>query len=593
MVIENKIRKIIALTVILLILGPLIHAQKPFQNEGFENWEKQEHFDEPINWRVNFFSYLFNSQAFVQKSSDSYSGNFALRLLSDTASTSNDVQSPGELNLSGSDLNEGLNYTSKVDSIVFYAKYNIAKDDSTAFTAKFTENDQVIDSSRVKFIGQSNGYERISVPYDFKPADPNPDSLYVNIVGSLGSTEELSTILIDSIHVKGGSQKIPNGGFENWQNYSTKTPQRWSSFNSLSFYLDEPIVQQSTDSKSGNYAVTLSQRQIIFFLSLDTLGLMSSGSIGGNFDFRGVPVGDKPRYATLFHKYDPNGNDTGAISIVLEHYDPQGDTSIIIGGGAKAITSQNSSYKKSVLPIRYDTSLSADTMLVLFNAGSKYGTELTIDDLSVNYACSPSSATVSRSVCDSFIAPSGQEVYTKDGTYKDTLINSQGCDSIITINLTIKEVDSSATQSGSTLEANTSGGTYQWLDCDNGYAEVSGATSQSFKPSSDGRYAVAVTQNNCTDTSSCYQVETTGIAANGEKGAFEVYPNPAADQLNIVQQGNAQPQTFELQTLTGKRLKTGRLSGTERIDVTNLSPGVYLLQVQGEDAVRTKKVVIE
>ena len=88
-------------------------------------------------------------------------------------------------------------------------------------------------------------------------------------------------------------------------------------------------------------------------------------------------------------------------------------------------------------------------------------------------------------------------------------------------------------------------------------------------------------------------METTGIAANGEKGAFEVYPNPAADQLNIVQQGNAQPQTFELQTLTGKRLKTGRLSGTERIDVTNLSPGVYLLQVQGEDAVRTKKVVIE
>ena len=207
----------------------------------------------------------------------------------------------------------------------------------------------------------------------------------------------------------------------------------------------------------------------------------------------------------------------------------------------------------------------------------------------------PTTATIDTSVCDSYTVPSGDETYSSGGTYNDTLKNqnAQNCDSIITINLTINQVDTAVNQVGDTLKAQAADATYQWLDCDNGFAPIDGATKQSFKPFSDGNYAVEVSKNNCTDTSSCYQVETTGIAANGEKGAFEVYPNPAADQVTIVQQGNAQPQTFELQTLTGKRLKTGRLSGTERLDVNNLSPGVYLLQVQGADAVRTKKVVIE
>jgi hypothetical protein len=228
-------------------------------------------------------------------------------------------------------------------------------------------------------------------------------------------------------------------------------------------------------------------------------------------------------------------------------------------------------------------------------SGNNGKADIWVVKISSKQGCTPATATLDTTACKRFQVPSGDKTFAQDGTFKDTLEKAaaNGCDSIITINLTINEVDASAGKSGQTLEANASGATYQWLDCDNGYAEVSGATSQSFTPSSDGNYAVEITQNNCTDTSSCYQVETTGIAANSAKGGFEVYPNPAADQLTIVQSENVQPQTFELQTLTGKRLKTGPLSGTKRIDVSNLSPGVYLLEVQGADAVRTKKVVVK
>ena len=47
-----------------------------------------------------------------------------------------------------------------------------------------------------------------------------------------------------------------------------------------------------------------------------------------------------------------------------------------------------------------------------------------------------SSASISPIACDSYTAPSGA-VYTMSGTYADTLVNAAGCDSLITITLTI------------------------------------------------------------------------------------------------------------------------------------------------------------
>lgn len=45
--------------------------------------------------------------------------------------------------------------------------------------------------------------------------------------------------------------------------------------------------------------------------------------------------------------------------------------------------------------------------------------------------------TISESVCSSYTVPSNTRTYTASGVYKDTLPNAMGCDSIITINLTV------------------------------------------------------------------------------------------------------------------------------------------------------------
>ena len=47
--------------------------------------------------------------------------------------------------------------------------------------------------------------------------------------------------------------------------------------------------------------------------------------------------------------------------------------------------------------------------------------------------------TISVTQCDSYTVPSEDETYTESGVYLDTVVNSVGCDSILTINLTILE----------------------------------------------------------------------------------------------------------------------------------------------------------
>ncbi len=49
----------------------------------------------------------------------------------------------------------------------------------------------------------------------------------------------------------------------------------------------------------------------------------------------------------------------------------------------------------------------------------------------------PTTNTISPSACTQYTVPSGDETYMASGTYMDTIPNSLGCDSILTINLTI------------------------------------------------------------------------------------------------------------------------------------------------------------
>jgi hypothetical protein len=64
--------------------------------------------------------------------------------------------------------------------------------------------------------------------------------------------------------------------------------------------------------------------------------------------------------------------------------------------------------------------------------------------ITINFSIIVSERSIIRSACGSFKSPSGLHTYSKSGIYKDTLINYMGCDSIVTIKLTIFEPGTSS-----------------------------------------------------------------------------------------------------------------------------------------------------
>ncbi|NLA23464.1 MAG: hypothetical protein GX879_00705, partial [Bacteroidales bacterium] len=114
-----------------------------------------------------------------------------------------------------------------------------------------------------------------------------------------------------------------------------------------------------------------------------------------------------------------------------------------------------------------------------------------------------------------------------------TLTNQFGCDSVVTLNLTINPLpDSSVTQNENTLTANQDHASYQWLDCNNDYAIIEGETEQSFVATENGSYAVEIVKDGCSIISDCHAVTNISVEAY-QLNQIIVYPNPNDGKFTI------------------------------------------------------------
>lgn len=96
---------------------------------------------------------------------------------------------------------------------------------------------------------------------------------------------------------------------------------------------------------------------------------------------------------------------------------------------------------------------------------------------------------------------------TNGGVISVTANNGNGSSTPQTLNVTVNSVDISVTQNGMTLTSNANPATWIWINCSTNLP-VPGQTAQSFTASVAGNYAVIVSQNGCSDTSSCYLADT-------------------------------------------------------------------------------------
>ena len=76
----------------------------------------------------------------------------------------------------------------------------------------------------------------------------------------------------------------------------------------------------------------------------------------------------------------------------------------------------------------------------------------------------PSTVEFTEVVCDSMVSPSGKYVWKETGTYYDTLVNSLGCDSIMQFNLTVNKRTSSEIDIIACETYTSPSGKYTWTN---------------------------------------------------------------------------------------------------------------------------------
>ncbi|MGH1336982.1 MAG: T9SS type A sorting domain-containing protein, partial [Aureispira sp.] len=199
-----------------------------------------------------------------------------------------------------------------------------------------------------------------------------------------------------------------------------------------------------------------------------------------------------------------------------------------------------------------------------------------------------------QTACDTYTWIDGNTYTASNNSATFTLTNTAGCDSIVTLDLIINTVDTTTQTSGNTITANAVGALYQWLACDSNNIAIAGATSATFNPTTDGNYAVVITENGCTDTSACVAFVGTSVAQIQVSSLkVAVYPNPTSGAFTldvgeleeaVLRVFAANGQLVQQQTLQGNGVHQLELEG---------AAGIYFLQIQVKSQIQYRKLIKE
>lgn len=194
--------------------------------------------------------------------------------------------------------------------------------------------------------------------------------------------------------------------------------------------------------------------------------------------------------------------------------------------------------------------------------------------------------------CGSYTWIDSNTYTASNNTATFTLTNSVGCDSLVTLDLTINPMpDNNVTQTGTELIADQSSATYEWLDCDDNFAQL-GVTTQSYIPPVTGNYAVLVDLNGCVDTSSCFLVDYTGLNEN-YKDVVALYPNPATDMLTVSGLDAISGFNHLRIVTTSGAIVYEQTSQSGSIDVSDLESGMYFVFIAHQGGEECLKFMIK
>ena len=248
---------------------------------------------------------------------------------------------------------------------------------------------------------------------------------------------------------------------------------------------------------------------------------------------------------------------------------------------------------------------SSGTIVAIGEAG--YGSvgskgRIRVFDLGI---CAETFAEISPSQSCFYTSPTGKKL-TATGKYYDTLQNSAGCDSFITINLTITSIKISKQPSDTSVKEGKSAifsinqigqVAYQWQsNIGFGFQDLSdagqysGSKTNSLKvnqltlSNNNQFFRCLISDGSCFDTSQVAileVLEATGLETR-ESARLSIYPNPFSNEFSLIVPNTYIGKKAIIKLYNGTTYKEFQiLEEHNRVDMAEVGAGIYILELDG------------
>ncbi len=304
----------------------------------------------------------------------------------------------------------------------------------------------------------------------------------------------------------------------------------------------------------------------------------------------GIPAGMNASITSTLDKVNGNNGSLNGFALSGNSSNWIAGSGVTSGSTASTITATDC--QSYVSPSGNYTYTSSGTYTDTIPNSASCDSIITINLTLVN---NPTFSNINVTSCNTYTSPSGNFTFTSSGNYIDTIPNSQNCDSVIAIALTINTVDNGIglTTGGGTATAVAVGAKYQWLDCNNGYAILVNDTNRTYTPTINGAYAVEVTENGCTDTSSCVTFTSVGTNINKLESQLTISPNPTMGGVSIDFGELIGWKNYSVRNMVGQIITSGRSLDKKLVLNLTEQEGIYLIEVVLADGSKIIRKIIK
>ena len=208
----------------------------------------------------------------------------------------------------------------------------------------------------------------------------------------------------------------------------------------------------------------------------------------------------------------------------------------------------------------------------------------------INLTCQSDEVSLDVSICqgDSYLF--NGTTYTQAGTYTSNQTNLQGCDSIVTLNLSLEQINNTISANGLVINSSLPGLQYQWINCTT-LGAIPAATSANYTVTQNGVYAVVTTNSNgCTDTSNCITINYVSID-EGSLSGIKTFPNPVQNMWSITFD-EAFTGTINLFDANSRLIENFYIDGEETFTAKmDCAPGIYFVEVRSIDEKQIMRII--